>query len=108
MPTPLREKKSLKEYSDRELLLTILAHQVKLSRDLQYLEQRVRTGKVDSLGPDYTASIEHLTQDNEKTLKEFDKYLQHGAEYHDVSSGNMLTGIRQGPRSDFPAGLFPC
>ena len=25
-----------------------------------------------------------------------------------VSSGYMLTGIRQGPRSDFPAGLFPC
>ena len=25
-----------------------------------------------------------------------------------VSSDYMLTGIRQGPRSDFPAGLFPC
>lgn len=79
----LREKKSLKEFTDRELLLTILAHQVSLSRDLQYLEQRVRTGKVDSLGPDYTASIEHLTRDNEKTLKEFDKYIKHGADYHD-------------------------
>ena len=25
-----------------------------------------------------------------------------------VSSGYLLTAIRQGPRSDFPAGLFPC
>ena len=25
-----------------------------------------------------------------------------------VSSGYLLTGIRQGPRSDFPAGLFAC
>ena len=25
-----------------------------------------------------------------------------------VSSGYLLTGIRQGPRSDFLAGLFPC
>ena len=25
-----------------------------------------------------------------------------------VSSGYMLTAIRQGPRSDFPAGLFAC
>jgi hypothetical protein len=77
----LQDKTSLDQFTDRELLLTILAHQVKIFRQLEYLEQRVTDGKINSLGPDYTASIEKLTQDNAKSLKEFDQYLTSGANY---------------------------
>lgn len=71
----LEEKESLSEYTDRELLLTILANQVTLSRKLDYLEQIVRNGKTDSLGADYTKSVWELTRSNEKILEDYDKYL---------------------------------
>ena len=82
MPKLLQDKTTLSEFTDREILLTILAHQVKIFRQLEYLEQRVTNGKIDSLGPDYTASIERLTQDNAKSLEEFDHYLTSGANYY--------------------------
>lgn len=82
MPTPSLEKKSLEEYTDRELLLTIIGHQVHIYRHLEYLEQFVHYGKIDSLGPDFTASIENLTRDNEQILQDFDKYLKDGSTQH--------------------------
>jgi hypothetical protein len=67
-------KKSLKEFSDRELLLFILGNQVNLYRQTQYLMEAIKSGKTEPLGL-YADTFHEVIGDIDDILKQAEEYL---------------------------------
>lgn len=68
------KKKSLKDFSDRELMLFILANQVSLYRQTQYLMQAIKNTEHKHIG--FSKDTFHeLIQDVDDTLKQAGEYL---------------------------------
>lgn len=68
------QKKSLTEFSDRELLLFILGNQVNLFRQTQYLQQQIKGGDTEPLGH-FSETFKELVGDIDDILNQANKHL---------------------------------
>lgn len=68
------QKKSLSEFTDRELLLFILANQVNLFRQTQYLQQQIKGGEAEHIGF-FADTFKELVQDIDDILNQADEHL---------------------------------
>jgi hypothetical protein len=67
-------KKSLKEFTDRELLLFILGNQINLYRQTQYLMQAIKNQDTEGLGL-YSNTFHEVIGDIDEILKQAEEYL---------------------------------
>lgn len=70
----LLEKKSLEEFSDRELLLFILSNQVTLFRQTKYLMEAIT--KDEKATGTFGEVFMKLTQDADDILEQAEEYLE--------------------------------
>ena len=70
----LHSKQSLADFSDRELMLLILSNQVKIFRQIQYVEQQVKTGKIEALGL-FENTFKEMLSSADDILSQSDRYL---------------------------------
>ena len=68
------QKKSLEEFSDRELLLFILGNQINLFRQTEYLMQAIKGKETEPLGL-YANTFHDIIGDINDILKQSEKYL---------------------------------
>lgn len=74
MAQKFHQKKSLKDFDDRELLLFIVSNQVNLFRQTQYLMQAIKDTEGKHLGL-YADTFKELIQDTDDILHQANKYL---------------------------------
>lgn len=68
------QKKSLDEFDDRELMLFILANQVKIYRQTQYLMQAIKKMEDEHLGF-YSETFKQLVEDSDDILNQANEHL---------------------------------
>lgn len=74
MAKEFHQKKSLSEFDDRELMLLILANQVKIYRQTQYLMQAIKNTEDKHLGF-YSQTFKELVEDADDILNQADEHL---------------------------------
>ena len=74
MAKDFHQKKSLSEFDDRELMLLILANQVKIFRQTQYLMQAIKNTEGEYLGF-YSQTFKELVEDADDILNQADEHL---------------------------------
>ena len=74
MAKEFHQKKSLSEFDDRELMLLILANQVKIFRQTKYLMQAIKNTEGEHLGF-YSQTFKELVQDADDILNQADEHL---------------------------------
>lgn len=70
----LHAKKSFSEFSDREIMFLILSNQVRILRQIQYLEQEVKNGKTEPLGH-FSNTFKEMISNADSILKQSEEYL---------------------------------
>lgn len=75
MVKDFHSRKSLDDFTDRELLLFILGNQVNLYRRTQYLEQAIKKTEDESLGM-YEETFKELIQDVDDILSQAGEHLE--------------------------------
>ena len=74
MKKELSLKKSLAQFTDRELLEVLFANQLVIYRKIVDIEDQVRGGKIEGHGP-YENTIHDLLNEADEVRKQTDSYL---------------------------------
>jgi hypothetical protein len=80
MPKKLRDKTSIADFSDRELLEVIFANQVLLHRKVGYVRAILDKGSISALGP-YENTVHIMLKEADEILKQGNFYLAQDSEY---------------------------
>jgi hypothetical protein len=76
----MADKKSLSDFSDRQLLELLLTNQIHIFRELRRLYDKVETGKDKGRGQ-YWITFKKLLEDNKTILKQSNDYLKNREDY---------------------------
>lgn len=71
----LHSKKSLKEFTDRQLLLFIMANQVNIFREIERVQKMLNGDKDLGIGL-YSESFKELISDTRDILNQAEQYMQ--------------------------------
>lgn len=80
MAKRFRDKKSMKDFSDRELLEVLFAGQVILHRKLGYLRNIIEKGSAGGHGP-FENTVHNILKEADDILKQANQYLAQDSDY---------------------------
>jgi hypothetical protein len=80
MAKKLRDKKSMKEFSDRELLEVLFAGQVILHRKLGYVRNILEKKSAGGHGP-FENTVHNILKEADEILRQTNEYLSQSSEY---------------------------
>lgn len=70
----LHSKKSFQDFTDRELMMLLLANQVKIFREIKYVMSQIKNGQIESAGL-LSESFGEMISTADAIIEQSDEYL---------------------------------